>query len=482
VVAGLGLGTASMVLGPVDMPGAAPEPVPAPQVVPPEAPVDEVTEEAAEPEAPVTPDAGDDAAPDMGDEAPDAETPPPAEEAEGDGAPQEAMPEMEAPVESPQVGADGDAGAEADASEMSAPEAEGDDEAAPVVPEAEPDAQGEAAGEDDEPGSPDAPAIETEADSEEMSGAVEPMAEAEPQAALASAGEGDAPGGPEPAPADEAAPALAPMLQAEPTEPDPAPAPEPEAEPAAPAPEVVIGRLPSIGGETTAQDDTPARAPAIERNAVAFTAPQDLPLMAMLLIDTGDDRAGFADLGKLPFPVAVAIDASALDAAEATAFYRDQGLEVVTILPLPEGATAADIEINLEAYAPLLEASVAAMAEETLGFQALGEGAVQLAVNLAETGHGLVSYPAGLNTGHKAAQKEGVPAGLVFRDLDAEGQGGAVIRRFLDNAAFRARNESQVIVVARTREETVQALLEWSLGTRATSVTLAPISAVLGAH
>jgi polysaccharide deacetylase 2 family uncharacterized protein YibQ len=259
----------------------------------------------------------------------------------------------------------------------------------------------------------------------------------------------------------------------------PVPEAEAELEPAAPAVPVVTGRLPAIGGDGAQEPSTPAPVPAIERNAIPFTAPGDLPLMAILLIDTAADRAGFADLGKLPFPVTVAVDAGALDAAEATAFYREQGVEVVTILPLPEGATAADIEINLEAYAPLLENSVAAMVEEVLGFQGLGDGAVQLAVNLAETGHGLVSFPSGLNTGHKAAQKEGVPAGLVFRDLDAEGQGGPVIRRFLDNAAFRARNESGVIVVARTRAETVQALLEWSLGTRAAAVSLAPISALL---
>ena len=117
--------------------------------------------------------------------------------------------------------------------------------------------------------------------------------------------------------------------------------------------------------------------------------------------------------------------------------------------------------------------------DAALDFQALGPGAVQLATNLAESGHGLVSFPAGLNTGHKSALKLDVPAGLVFLDLDGDGQESPVIRRFLDNAAFRARNEEGVIVIARTRPETLQALLEWSLGNRAQTVTLAPISAVL---
>jgi len=181
----------------------------------------------------------------------------------------------------------------------------------------------------------------------------------------------------------------------------------------------------------------------------------------------------------LPFPLTVAVDASAPDAAEAVDFYQARGVEVALVLPLPDGAAPSDVDVTVQAYGPLLDRAAVVVAEAALAFQALGPGAAQLGTNLAESGHGLVSFPSGLNTGHKAALKQGVPAGLVFLDLDGEGQGASVIRRFLDNAAFRARNEDGVIVLARTRAETLQALLEWSLGNRAQSVTLAPISAVL---
>jgi uncharacterized protein len=590
VVAGLGLGTASLVIEPVDMPGAvAPDPEAAPQDVEPDAeggetdpaavpetgaPADApepTTPEEDAPQAPAEDDGTDTAEPapaSGGDEAdaPPAQSPEaspqdevaPADPAEpGPDAEDDAASEPEAgtaPDEAPDApdapqddGTTTDAGEDAGGDEAGS--ADGADQSAasdtsdtPVAsdtsdppgetdgaaPEADPDtgaddtgtaeaetspalgmeveAAGDEAGEeaaDEQSEAPDAPEspVADAADAAPPPGSTagsesgageDPDAEAEP-APEASSDDESAVAEPEAPPRDETAevqaePAPAPEQTPEPA-PEAAPADEtamaePGSDPDAPASPVVTGRLPAIGADAADGDQTsaPARASALERNAVAFTAPDDLPLMALLLLDTAAERAAFADLGALPFPVSVAVDASALDAAEAIAFYRDQGLEVVTILPLPEGATAADIEINLEAYAPLLEDSVAAMAEAGLGFQALGDGAVQLAVNLAETGHGFVSYPAGLNTGHKAAQKEGVRAGLVFRDLDAEGQAGPVIRRFLDNAAFRARNEEQVIVVARTREETVQALLEWSLGTRAASVTLAPISAVLGAR
>lgn len=258
---------------------------------------------------------------------------------------------------------------------------------------------------------------------------------------------------------------------------DTGPAPVPES----PASPVVTNRLPHIGDKPAAVEPEPAPAPepALKRNAVAFEAAGDRPLLSVLLLDTGGDRAALGDLDNLPFPVTVAVDASAADAAQAMAFYRAHGAEVALVVPLPAAATPSDVDVTVEAYAPLLEKAVAVVTEPDLSFQTLGPGAAELAANLAERGLGLVSYPAGLNTGHKAALKAGVRAGLVFRDLDGKGQTARVMRRFLDNAAFRARNEIGVIVVGHTLPATLKALLEWSLGTRAQSVALAPLSAVL---
>jgi polysaccharide deacetylase 2 family uncharacterized protein YibQ len=70
----------------------------------------------------------------------------------------------------------------------------------------------------------------------------------------------------------------------------------------------------------------------------------------------------------------------------------------------------------------------------------------------------------------------------VFRDFDGKGQGATVIRRFLDQAAFRASQEEDgVIMVGRLRPDTISALLLWGLQDRASSVALAPVSAVLNA-
>ena len=113
------------------------------------------------------------------------------------------------------------------------------------------------------------------------------------------------------------------------------------------------------------------------------------------------------------------------------------------------------------------------------GLQGTREAADQVTAILAQTGHGLVTQDKGLNTMPKLAVKEGVPAAPIFRDFDSKGQTARVIRRFLDQAAFRANQEGAVIMLGRMRPDTVTALLLWGLQDRATQVALAPVSAVL---
>ena len=54
-----------------------------------------------------------------------------------------------------------------------------------------------------------------------------------------------------------------------------------------------------------------------------------------------------------------------------------------------------------------------------------------------------------------------------------------MIRRFVDQAAFRARQESGVILLGRVRPDTISALTLWGNANRAGQVALAPVSAVL---
>ena len=48
---------------------------------------------------------------------------------------------------------------------------------------------------------------------------------------------------------------------------------------------------------------------------------------------------------------------------------------------------------------------------------------------------------------------DGVAAATLFRDFDKDGQDARVIRRFLDQAAFRARQDGSVVMLGRVRAE-----------------------------
>ncbi|MCK0139150.1 divergent polysaccharide deacetylase family protein [Aliiroseovarius sp. F47248L] len=274
--------------------------------------------------------------------------------------------------------------------------------------------------------------------------------------------------------------------------PDLANTPQIKSDPVAPigdlADGVTTNRLPTIeqpvteggaaqSGADPVLTDTPML--AIDQNAAAFTNPEGRPLMSVVLFDQGAARQSLGDLNNLPFPVSFVVDTNDPNAAQAIAFYRDAGAEVLIVPAMPTNATPTDAEVIFQAQAPLLDLAVGVFLTEESGFQSNSQLAAQISEILAASGHGLVSEPQGLNTGHKTALKNGVAAGVVFRELDGEGQDGKVMRRFLDNAAFKAGQENGVIMLGRAQAETLQALIEWNLGNRAKSVAMAPVSALL---
>ena len=257
------------------------------------------------------------------------------------------------------------------------------------------------------------------------------------------------------------------------------------------AEDVQTGRLPAVGDpepepeaepEAAAQAQTGSEAPrpAIEAFAVPFDNPEGKPLMSIVLIDDVSSPIGVDALASFPYPLTFAVDAVASGASEAMRGYRDKGFEVMALADLPAGAQAVDTEVTLQTVLAAVPEAVAVLEGTTTGLQAGREVSEQLASILNESGHGLVLFPNGLDTAQKLISREGVPVGAVFRDFDSSGQDAKVIRRFLDQAAFKAsREEGGVIMLGRLRADTISALLLWGLQDRASSVALAPISAVL---
>ncbi len=231
-------------------------------------------------------------------------------------------------------------------------------------------------------------------------------------------------------------------------------------------------------GSQTAQGEKPIIAFAQE-----FDNSDNKPLMGIILIDDGasptSGRAGIAALRSFPYPLSFAVDSALADAAERMALYRAEGFEVLAMVDLPEGAAPSDAETTFGVTLAKLPQVVGILEGSNGGLQGAREVADQVTAILAQSGHGLVTQDKGLNTMPKLARKEGVPADPVFRDFDGKGQSPQVIRRFLDQAAFRAGQEGAVIMLGRLRPDTISALLLWGLQDRAGQVALAPISAVL---
>lgn len=205
--------------------------------------------------------------------------------------------------------------------------------------------------------------------------------------------------------------------------------------------------------------------------------------MSILLIDQGSDldggEVGIAALRSFPYPISFAVDMTLADAAERMAIYRNEGFEVMAMVDLPEGAIASDAETTLAVAFSRMPEVVGVLEGTGAGLQPNRDVADQVTAILAQGGYGLVSQDKGLNTMPKLAVKEGVPAAPIFRDFDSKDQTPTVIRRFLDQAAFKAGIEGSVIMLGRMRPETISALLVWGLQDRASQVALAPISAVL---
>ena len=239
------------------------------------------------------------------------------------------------------------------------------------------------------------------------------------------------------------------------------------------APPAMSSRLPSVG-------QTPPQPAALDLYASNFENPEAKPLMSIVLIDRGDFTGAVDALANFPYQVSFALDPARPGAAEAMARYRAAGFEVLALADIPETATAGDVEASLGAALAALPETVAVLEGDKAGLQGSREISDQVAAILGETGHGLILAPRGLDTARKSATKAGLAAATLFRDFDAKGQDANAVRRFLDQAAFKAGQDGGgIIMVGRTRPETISALILWGLADRAERVALAPVSAVL---
>lgn len=263
-----------------------------------------------------------------------------------------------------------------------------------------------------------------------------------------------------------------------------------------PPPGVRVNQLPSIGASVDAPEEDaaeengsveeidPATLPALERYAVAFENENAKPLFSVILIDLEENEGGLdvSTLKDFPFPVTFAIPANRADAFEKAQSYRDAGFEVAMIASgIPQSAGPADIETAFSIYNRTIPEAVAVLDDQTASFRGNRQQFAQVTEILSETGQGLLTFDRGLNAAQQLSARTGIPVATVFQDIDSDGQNEGTLRRTLDRAAFKAAHEGHVILLGRTRQETVSTLFSWALEGRAEGVALAPISATIRA-
>ncbi len=216
----------------------------------------------------------------------------------------------------------------------------------------------------------------------------------------------------------------------------------------------------------------------IEAYAASFDNPEAKPLMSIILIDD-EDAFGAEALQDFPYPISFAVSPSDPNAAEKMARHRAAGFEVMALVDLHEAASAQDAEVSMAVWLEALPETVGILEGVDTGIQGNRKLADQVAEIAGVTGRGLITQDNGLNTVQKIAARNGVPSGVVFRDIDGARQDPKIMRRFLDQAVFRAGQEGTVVMLGRVRPETISALLLWGLEDRGNRVAMAPISAVM---
>ncbi len=245
-----------------------------------------------------------------------------------------------------------------------------------------------------------------------------------------------------------------------------------------------LTEAPVVGAETEEGAAAPVATledlPAIEAFAAPFDESETRPLMAVILIDDGNFPLGRSTLTRFEFPVAFAIDPEREDAAEAAAEFRAAGFEVVLLADLfSEEIAEADVAGILDGGFETLPEAVAVLDSVSGVIQGNRDALQGVVEYLSDSGHGLVTYPRGLNVAQQAATRAQVPGGLIYRQIDEEQERATVITRYLDRAAFAAGQEDTVIIIGHTYSDTVTALFSWALGSRSEGVAIAPLSAVL---
>ena len=233
------------------------------------------------------------------------------------------------------------------------------------------------------------------------------------------------------------------------------------------------------------EDISISAGPAFVANAADFTPEGDLPCLAIILEDVGEEGISRRELVELGTRVTFAINPEREDALSAQTDYRFAGFEVLVLVP-----ASGDLHIGAATDPEQLGPTTAAIFKQVpfaVGMIDRPAGNIfrsarlvsSLADTLKQTGHGLLVHEQfGVNRTIESLRAQNVPSASVLRVIDAQRNPDA-IRRSLDRAALEASKSGAAVVYGRTYPETISALGIWSLSRAARGVDFAPVTATI---
>ncbi|MDC3309735.1 divergent polysaccharide deacetylase family protein [bacterium] len=210
-----------------------------------------------------------------------------------------------------------------------------------------------------------------------------------------------------------------------------------------------------------------------------FKADPKLPKMSIILLDDGTHNINLDILEAFPYPITFALAPSWKGAAAAMKNYRRRDFEVIVLAEFADDVIPEEARILLQNDLRRLPEAVAVMEAYQGSLRARPAMLERITKLIKSTGHGLVLLPKALGTVNALVVKTGVQTATISQRLDDKDQNARQIRKILDQAILKARNDGAVIVIGKFRYETIKALMLWGLQDRVNHVALAPISALL---
>ncbi len=219
---------------------------------------------------------------------------------------------------------------------------------------------------------------------------------------------------------------------------------------------------------------------ALRRNALDIPVDTSLPLFSIIVIDRSGSGLPLSEVAAYPAPLTVALDPTQPGAIEASEGYAASGHEVLILAnSLPSDAAPLAAAAALTQLLNQMPTAVGVLLPPGSPFVRDATRASELTAILAQSGHGLVSLPQGLDALGRAAAVADVPDAEVFRVLDSQDEGVPLMMRYMDRAAFQAARDGSVVVLGIVQQKTMEALNQWFEGRRAATVAVAPISKVM---